>query len=256
MLRGLTHAVSPDICHCELTFLARAPIAYDLAVRQHDEYCSMLSRLGVVVTSLDDNLSCPDSCFVEDTAIVLDELAIIASMGAASRRNEPSAIAAELGKYRDLAYVNYPSTFEGGDVLQIGKTIFVGLSSRTNQQGVEDIFRLVKKFDYCVQPVPVQGSLHLTTACSIIDEETVLINPRWADRNAFSHLRVLETPNHEPWAANTFRLGETVCLEASFPDTIDLVHNAHEQIEVLSISEFLKAEAGLSCLSLIFQSSF
>ena len=254
LVRGITHAVSPNIGRCELTFMERVPIDYDLAVEQHHEYCKMLARRGVAVTTLYDNLSFADCCFVEDTAIVVDELAIIASMGAVSRRSETTAVASELAKYRELVCVSYPSTLEGGDVLQAGKNIFVGLSTRTNHRGIEEVVRILKALDYRIVPVPVRGSLHLTTACSLIDDETVLINPRWADADSFHNFRILNTPEDEPWGANTFRIGETVCLEASFQKTIDMVHDVHDDLEVLNISEFLKAEGGLSCLSLIFQS--
>ena len=253
LVQGVTHAVSPNIGSCELTFMERVPIDYERAVQQHEEYCRLLARRGVAVTTLYDNLSCADSCFVEDTAIVVDELAIIASMGVVSRRSETAAIAAELAKYRELVFVSYPSTLEGGDVLQAGKNIFVGLSTRTNHRGIEEVVRILKALDYNIVPVPVRGSLHLTTACSLIDDETVLINPRWADADSFHNFRILNTPEDEPWAANTFRIGETVCLEASFLKTIELVHDVHDDLEVLNISEFLKAEGGLSCLSLIFQ---
>jgi dimethylargininase len=254
MLRGITHAVSPNITCCELTFMERELIDYELAVRQHEEYCGLLAYCGVEVTKLSENISCPDCCFVEDTAIVVDELAIVASMGVASRRGETSAVAAELAKYRELAYINSPSTIEGGDVVRVGKTIFVGVSRRTNLRGVEEAVRILEAAGYRVRPVPVTGSLHLTTACSFIDDETVLINPRWAAADSFGGCRILHTPEDEPWAANTFRIGETVCLEASFPQTIELVHRLHDNIEVLDISEFRKAEAGLSCLSLLFES--
>jgi dimethylargininase len=233
--------------------MEREQIDYERAVQQHEEYCRMLARRGVAVTTLYDNLPHADSCFVEDTAIVVDELAIIASMGAVSRRSETAAIAAELAKYRELVFVSYPSTLEGGDVLQAGKNIFVGLSTRTNHRGIEEVVRILKTLDYRIFPVPVRGSLHLTTACSLIDDETVLINPRWADADSFRDFRILNTPEDEPWSANTFRIGETVCLEASFPKTIELVHEVHDDLEVLNISEFLKAEGGLSCLSLLFQ---
>ena len=252
LVRGVTHAVSPNIGRCELTFMERVPIDYERAVQQHEEYCEMLTRRGVAVTTLYDNLSCADCCFVEDTALVLDELAIIASMGAVSRRSETAAIASELAKYRELVCLNYPSTLEGGDVLQAGKNIFIGLSTRTTRRGIEEVVRILKAFDYRIFPVPVRGSLHLTTACSFIDDETVLINPRWADADSFHNFRVLDIPDDEPWAANTIRIDETVCLEASFQKTIALVHDINDDIEVLNISEFLKAEGGLSCLSLLF----
>ncbi len=253
MVIGLTRGVSPDIVRCELTFMERELINYDLAARQHDEYCGLLDYCGVKVEKLPASSDHPDCCFIEDTAIVLDELAVITSMGAASRRGEISAVRKALGKYRELAEIPPSASIEGGDVLRVGRKIFVGRSSRTSAAGIEDLARIATPLGYTVTPVAVRNSLHLTTACSLVGDDAVLINPRWADAEPFKEFDLLYTPDDEPWAANTFRIGGKVCLEAGFPRTIELVHKTNDQVEVLDISEFRKAEAGLSCLSLIFE---
>lgn len=141
MLVGFTRAVSPKFASCEVTYIERVPINYELAVQQHDRYCEVLRKCGVVVKQL-SALSYPDSCFVEDTAIVIDELAIITSMGSASRRGETVAIEPELAKYREIVQIQLPATIEGGDVLQVGKKLFVGLSSRTNAEGIKELARI------------------------------------------------------------------------------------------------------------------
>ena len=144
MLRALTHKVSPKIAECEVTFIDRSPIDLQLAVRQHDHYCDVLKNLGVLVKELSENESYPDSCFVEDTAIVVDELAIICSMGVSSRRGETRLIERELSEYREIAHISLPATIEGGDVLRIGNKIFIGQSSRTNLEGIEELARILE----------------------------------------------------------------------------------------------------------------
>src|SRR5256714_12181706 len=143
MLRAITHKISPRIAECEITFIDRSPINLRLAVRQHDDYCDVLNKLGVIVKKLSENESYPDSCFVEDTAIVVDELAIICSMGVSSRRGETRLIERELSKYREIAHISLPATIEGGDVLRIGKKVFIGQSSRTNLEGVAELAKIL-----------------------------------------------------------------------------------------------------------------
>jgi len=238
--------------NCELTFLERRPINIELARLQHENYCAFLEACGVEVVRLSDNLHCPDACFVEDTAIVLDELAIITSMGAPSRREETGAIENVLSGHRELARIKLPATIEGGDVLRIGKRLFVGLSRRTNLEGIRGLTQILSPLGYEVIPVRVKNSLHLKTGCTAIDDETVLMNPNWIDRSAFGAFDIIFTPQKEPWAASTLRLAGRVCLDPAQARTIELLEGRDVKVETLDISEFRKAEAGLSCLSVIF----
>src|SRR5262245_30329144 len=162
---AITHVPSPNIQRCELTYLARTTLDYDRAIRQHTEYCEMLRQCGVAVITLDVNRDLPDCVFVEDTAIVLDEVAVLASMGTESRRPEPAGIEPELRKYRELHRIELPATIEGGDVVRVGRTLLVGLSSRTNAAGVKALEDIVRGHGYRVVPVPVRQCLHLKTAC-------------------------------------------------------------------------------------------
>jgi dimethylargininase len=255
MLRALTHKVSARIAQCQLTFVDRAPIDLQLAVRQHDDYRAVLKKLGVVVKDLSENESHPDSCFVEDTAIVLDELAIICSMGVSSRRGETRLIERELSKYREIARISLPATIEGGDVLRIGKKIFVGQTSRTNLEGVEELARISEPYGYRVVKVRTTGSLHLKSACTAIDEETLFVNPEWVEHDAFGDFNLIYTPLEEPWSANILRIGTTVCIQAGFPRAVELIERMVERVEVIDISELRKAEAGLTCSSIIFESA-
>jgi dimethylargininase len=255
MLIGLTRAVSPNLPDCELTFIKRGPINYHLAVQQHDEYCAALTRRGVEVKTLPASITHPDSCFVEDTTIVLDEFAVITSMGIASRRGEIPAIEAELAKHRELTHIRLPATIEGGDVLRVKRTLFVGLSNRTNARGIEELTRILKPRGYTVHHVEMRDSLHLKSACTAIDEETLLVNPKGIDLAPFKKYKVLFTPDGEPDAANTLRVKDSVFLQAGFPKTAELVERHCERLETLDISEFRKAEAALTCLSIIFRSA-
>jgi dimethylargininase len=252
MLRALTHKVSSRISECELTFVERAPIDYQLARCQHDEYESLLTRLGVSVTSLSENDHYPDACFVEDTAIVVDELAVICSMGVSSRRGETPLIARELANYRELTHISLPATIEGGDVLRVGRQILVGQSKRTNIDGIRALKRILEPIGYEVGPVTTVGGLHLKSGCTAIDDETLFVNPEWIDTKCLKGFKLLRTPSEEPASANVLRLGETVCLQSTFPRALDLIGGLVKRVETVDMSELRKAEAGLTCSSIIF----
>jgi dimethylargininase len=158
---------------------------------------------------------------VADAAVVLDEVAVVASMGARSRRAEVAAVEEVISSLRNVLRIKPPATLDGGDVLRVGRRLFVGRSRRTNREGVEALASLVGPFGYEVTPVAVRGSLHLTTAASALDEETVLVNPRWIDAAPFARQWVLEVPEEEPWAASTVRVGRAVCVEAGAPRTLE-----------------------------------
>lgn len=253
MLRAITHKISPRIAECELTFLERRPIDLQLATRQHDDYCALLERLGVRVEKLYENESYPDSCFVEDTSVVVDELAIICSPGVSSRRGETALIERVLSRYRETTRISLPATIEGGDVLRIGKRILVGQSGRTNSQGIEDLARILEPFGYKITPVKSKGSLHLKSACTAINDETLFVNPEWVDLAALRGFDLLHTPPEEPWSANVLRVGDTVCVQAGFPRAAESIQRMTARVEVVDTSELRKAEAGLTCSSIIFE---
>jgi len=255
MLIGLVHKLFPAIADCELTFIERDPVNYRLAAAQQQEYCRALGECGVQVKMLDANAAFPDACFVEDAAIVLDELAIIARPGAESRRGETAAIAATLADYRKLVFLDYPATLDGGDVLRIGRKLFIGRSSRTNQAAIETVSRLLAPIGYEVISVPVAGSLHLKTACTAIDDKTLLVNPQWLSLEAFGGYRIVEVSPDEAWAANIIRIGGTLIAQTGFPKTLEMLRHYSEKIRLVDISEFRKAEAGLTCLSIQFEES-
>lgn len=249
---ALTHVPSVHMHAGLRTFVDRVPIDHELAMNQHVAFRRMLGRHGAAVRNLDDNRHLADCAFVEDAAVVLDEVAILTSMGAAERRLELPAIGKELAKYRKLEHVDLPATLEGGDVLRVGRTLLVGISARTNRAGIEALERIVGAYGYRVVPVPVKGSLHLKTACTALDERTLLVHSRWLDREALKGFELIPIAEEEPWAANVLRLGEHICMSSAHPRTIDLVRKRGHMVETVDLSEFAKAEAGITCLCILF----
>lgn len=250
-LIAITHVPSTNLHAGLRTFIDRAPIDAGLAMRQHVEYRRLLGRCGVMVRNLDDNRALPDSAFVEDAAVVLDEVAVLTSMGAPERRLELPAIERELGKYRAVERIEPPALLEGGDVLKIGRTLLVGLSSRTNASGARALEAVVKRHDYDVVPVKVGNSLHLKTACTALDDRTLLINSDWLDVGPLAGFECVSVPGQEPWAANVLRIGSRICMALGSPRTTELIQKRGLQVETIDLSEFAKAEAGITCLSLL-----
>lgn len=253
MLTALTHLPSPTLQSCELTFLESAPIDMGLALSQHRAYQAMLARHGAKVVVLEENLSLPDSVFVEDPIIVLDEVAIVTPMGVASRRKESEALARYFGAIRPLKHISQPAKLEGGDVLRIGKQLLVGLSPRTNPEGISALEAIVSPYGYTVRAVGVPGCLHLKTGCTALDAHTLLVNPAWVDVSALEGFKLVEVPKEEPFGANVLPLGDTLCMNAAFTQTLALVKNLGYAVDAVDISEFVKAEAGLTCMSVLFE---
>jgi len=250
MLVAITRQVSPAIANCELEFLDRQPIDVALAEQQHRQYQACLAELGVHVEILPAEPDFPDSVFVEDPAVVLDDVAVITRMGAASRRGEAESLARALAAYWELLRIEDPATLEGGDVMRIGKTLYVGYSRRTNIAGIQQLSALLHPRGYFVVPVEVSGCLHLKTACCYIGEDTVLANRGWMDPDALCGLKILDVP--EPRGANALRIGDTVLMPEAFPKTRELLERSGFRVRTIDNSELLKAEAGVTCTSLIF----
>ncbi|HEV8486797.1 MAG TPA: arginine deiminase family protein [Blastocatellia bacterium] len=253
MLIAITRDVSPNIRNCELKFVDRQPIDHALAVRQLEDYRAALERCGALVKRLPADSRYPDSCFVEDTAIVVNEIAVIASMGAPSRRGETPAIEAELSPYRNIARVRLPATIDGGDVLRAGKNILVGLSSRTNEAGIEQLAQILEPRGYRVTQVRTSKSLHFKSACTAIDDGTLLVNRDWIHLDDLAGFNLVFTPDDEPEAANVLRVNETLFVQAGFPGTVERLRSVHGKVETLDTSELHKAEGALTCLSIIFE---
>ena len=255
MLIAITRAVSPAIVRCELSFIDRKPIDLARAQEQHHAYQALLAKFGAQVVSLPAEPHLPDSMFVEDPAIVLDELAVILPLGTESRRAEATSLAKELAKYRKLAHVHLPGTLEGGDVLRIGQKLFVGLTKRSNAEGIRQLTEILKPHSYEVIPVSVTGCLHLKSAVTWIADNTLLANRSWFDAKPFAGHDWIDVDPSEPHAANALALAGTVIFPASFPKTRSRVGSLNSRVTTLDISELQKAESGLTCSSLLFESA-
>lgn len=251
MRMAITRPVPAGLARCELTHLARVPIDVDRAAAQHEAYEAALGALGCVVRRLPAADDLPDSVFVEDAAIVLDEVAILTRPGAASRRPEVASVASVLVEYRPLRALDAPATLDGGDVLHAGDRLFVGLSSRTNDAGAAQLASIVEPLGYSVTTVVTADCLHLKSAVTSLAPGTLLCNPQWIDPGCFDGFDIVEIDASEPHAANVLRIGETIVMAADHSRTADRIRSRGVRVCAVDVSELAKAEAGVTCCSLI-----
>ena len=252
---ALTRDVSPALGRCELTHLPRVAIDAGIAHAQHAAYEAALEALGCTVVRLAPAPDLPDAVFVEDTAVVLPEIAVVTRPGAASRRPETASTARALAVHRPLAFIEEPGTLDGGDVLKLGRTIWVGASGRSNTSGAEQLRTLLSPFGYAVRSVPVTGCLHLKSAASPVAPDRLLLNPAWVDPSLFDGVPHLETDPAETHAANALLVGEVVVYPASFPRTRARLEALGVHVIPVDISELQKAEGAVTCCSLVFEAA-
>lgn len=253
MIVAITREVSSSMESCELTHFTRQAIDIARARRQHGDYRDCLRDLGLQVIALPAEDQFPDAVFVEDPAIVLDEIAVIARSGAESRRGEAETIARELARHRPLRHMQPPATLDGGDILRAGRTLYVGHSARTNGAGIQQLAAAAEPHGYRVRPVEVHGCLHLKSAASWLGDDTVLVRRQWIDAGAFADLRLIDVPEGEEQAANVLVVGDTVVVAAGFPKTADAIAALGRKVRLIDNSELRKAEGALTCCSLIFK---
>lgn len=250
---ALTRPVPPSIVNCELTHLERSPIDVSIAIRQHCEYEEALRSLGCDLTQLPGLPEHPDSVFVEDTAIVLDECAVITRPGADSRRGEVHGVADALRPLRRLYHIEAPGTLDGGDVLRVGKQLFVGASTRSNEDGARQLADALASHGYSVKRVPIRECLHLKTAVSALPDESIILDPRCVDAEQFDVGRFMHIHPDEPEAANVLAIDGVVVIPASAPRTRELLESAGFRTVAVDASELAKAEGGLTCCSLLLR---
>ncbi|HEX5043008.1 MAG TPA: arginine deiminase-related protein [Candidatus Polarisedimenticolaceae bacterium] len=244
---AFTREVGPAIQRCELTHLAPQAIDLERARAQHEAYEACLRSLGCTVRRLPDEPEHPDGVFVEDTAVVLDEVAVLARPGAASRRGEVASMAEALAPHRACLRIEAPGTLDGGDALVLGRQVHVGLSSRTNADGIAQLKRLLEPHGYTVRTVFFTGCLHLKSAVTRVGEEMVLLNPSWVDREAFPAHRSLAIDSEEPFGANALLIGGAVVYPAEHPRTAERLAAAGIEVHSVELSELAKAEGGVTC---------
>ncbi len=251
MLTALTRPTGPELQRCELTHLARTPIDIDLAHEQHAAYVQALKDLGVEVIELERLADHPDAVFVEDPLLVLDEVAVLLRPGARPRLGELDSLATAIEPYRELVRVGAPATIDGGDIIVMDRTILVGATDRTTSRGARALADLVEPWGYRVQSVPVSGCLHLKTAATAPDPDTIVAHPPFVDLSQVD-AKVIEVHPDEPQGANVVRIGEVLLADLSAPRTIDNLAAHGYEVTALDVSEFAKAEGAISCKSVLF----
>lgn len=250
---AVTREVSPGLGDCELSYAPREAIDVARAGAQHRDYQRALEILGCRLVSLPAEPELPDSVFVEDVAIVLDEVAVLTRPGALSRRAEVASMAKALRGYRPVSAIAAPGTLDGGDVLHIGRTLYVGESARSNAEGIAQLRELLAGHGYAVQGVPTRGCLHLKSAVTQLGDDTLLLQPLWVDRDRFADFQVIEVDPAEPHAANVLRIGDALVMPASFPRTRQRLLDAGFHVMTVDVSELQKAEGAVTCCSLVFR---
>ncbi len=249
---ALLRSPGAELAACELTHLAREPIDLDLALEQHRGLVAALTGLGVETEVLPPLAGLADAAFVEDTAVVLEEVAVLGRPGAASRQDEVQAIEATLAARRPLERIEAPHTLEGGDVLTIEDVLYVGLSERTSHGGMKALAHTLLGYGYRVKALYVRDCLHFKTACTHLGGESLLVNADWFDRDRLSEFEMVPVDPREPFGANVLRIGGTLVCSSAYPRTIERIQARSFDVRVVDISEFHKAEAGLTCLCLLF----
>jgi dimethylargininase len=250
-LVALTRDISPAIAHCELTHLARTPIDIARARVEHEIYEAKLRELGCDVIRLAADADMADAVFIEDTAVVLDEIAVITRPGAESRRRETAAVATALREYRPVAAVLAPGTLDGGDVLRIDRRLFVGAGYRSDEAGIKQLRAMAGSQGYSVEAVSFEGCLHLRSAATLVADDLVLVNPSWVDPGTFRPLRTIEVDPAEPYAANALRVGDALIYPAEHARTARRLEAAGLTIHAVPARELAKAEGAVTCCSLL-----
>ena len=252
---AITRDVSPSLGGCELSFVPRTEIDVARAAAQHESYRDALESLGCRVIALPAQPNLPDAVFVEDVALVFDEVAVMTRPGAESRRAEGASVATVLAAFRPLMSIEAPGTLDGGDVLRIGRNVYVGEAARSNADGIAQLRAMLAQFRYSVRAVPTHDCLHLKSAVTQVAEDTLLVNPAWVDAGMFADYRLIEVDPGEEHAANALRIGNGVLYPSCFPRTQQRLEAAGIAVTTVDVSELQKAEGATTCCSLVFRES-
>lgn len=228
----------------------KTSIDFNAAHRQHGLYVEALKKAGVSVYCLETCAAFPDATFVEDNAIILEDRALITSMKAASRRGEPESVISELGKHFPLEILAPPVFIDGGDVVHAGGSYYVGISRRTNREAVDYLKTQTPK---PVIPVPVLQGLHLKSAVSALNEETLLLDPTRVESSVLKKFHWIEVEEKESYAANCLVIGKHVIMPLGYPRLVEKVEALGLEVITVPMTEFEKADGAVTCLSLIIR---
>jgi len=225
---------------------------FDLLLKQHQAYIQTLEKLGLRVTVLDAQPNYPDAYFVEDTAVVTPEVAIITIPGAPARQGEQHSIQLELAKHRPIAHIVDPGRVDGGDVLMVGKHFFIGVSERTNPAGARQLGSILASYGYTWCEVPVGEGLHLKSSINFVGANTLVLTTPFAKLSVFENYTKIVLPEAEAYAANTLWINDTLIIPRGFPQVEKALSQRGLAIIELDVSEMAKMDGGLTCLSLRF----
>ncbi len=253
-LTAILRQPSEQLDRCELVHLDREAIDHQLARKQHATYRDHLKALEIHVLELPALPEHPDAIFVEDCALVLDEVAVLTRPGAPSRRDEVTSLAPILAEYREVLRMHEPATIDGGDLLVHGKTVLLGMSQRSNEAGAVQLRAMIETFGYQVKGVPVEYCLHLKSAISSLGDGRVLANPNWIEADCLPETEFIHVHTEEPYGANVLSLPESLVCSSSYPRTNQILRDRGFAVQELDFSELHKMEAAMTCPSLIFRS--
>lgn len=248
---ALVRSVTESFAHSVTERPPDPPLDAGLARAQHEAYVSRLEASGFAVREIPGDEAHPDGCFIEDGAVVMGDAALLAMPGHPRRRGEVTAVAEELRALVAVEEMVFPATLDGGDVLQVGSSVFVGVGRRTNLDGFRSLAAFSVARGRAPVAVPVGGALHLKSGATALDEQTVLAHRGAVDPAVFTGVRVVEAPGADPEAANVVRLADGSILAAEeYPDTADLLASLGYAVVTTDVSEFARADGGLTCLSI------
>lgn len=234
------------------TTLSSDPPDYELILKQHESYLETLNAIGLDIIQLEPLPSFPDAYFVEDTAVVTGDVAVITNPGAESRKGEEDSIAAVLARFRQTAQIQAPGTLDGGDVLQVGTHFFIGLSERTNTEGAEQLGRILEKFGNTWTTIPVGAGLHFKSSVNYVGKNTILVTEEFADHEKLTGFDLIVVNNSEAYAANTLWVNDYLLTPKGYPDTRQKLKKMKSEIIELDTSEIRKMDGGLTCMSIRF----
>ena len=228
---------------------------YEKALQQHDTYIEALKQCGVEVTVLEADERYPDSCFVEDPALITRKCAIITNPGAASRNGEKNEIIGAVKKFfpeDKIEYIKDPGTLEGGDVMMCGDHFYVGRSARTNEEGIRQLTEILAKYGMTCSEVKLEEVLHLKTGVNYLEDNNMLVSGEFVDKPDFASYNKVVIPEDEAYAANCIWVNDTVIVPEGYPAVLKAVQDLGYKTLTVDTSEYRKLDGGLSCLSLRF----
>jgi dimethylargininase len=238
---------------CVRTYSPRNTVNLDLAQKQHEAYCRKLEGRNLKLIRMPADNNFPDCVFVEDPAVVYEGTAIICNMGAKSRVGEVEEVRRVLSPiFKKVVNIRPPATIEGGDVLRVKDHLFVGVTSRTNVDGANQLREALRKEDCEIAAVEVENILHFKSACSYLGDDCIVVNPGYFDLGVLSSFKLISLPKLEAYAANCLAVNGTVFISKGYPATKKLIEKEGFDTEELDLSEFKKCEGSLTCLSIVF----